>query len=247
MAFAVPGFSQEESKVHAGVDLMSRYVWRGMNLGGSSPSIQPCLKFDFMSGNTYHSLSTGFWGAYTFSNTAGQEVDMFIVYSFKEFLSLTLTDYFAPGVDFSSEGGNFFNYDKDSTSHVLEGTISFNGTKKIPLTLLFAMNFYGNDARRMNSDGSSGKIFMSNYLEAGYKITISDIALNFFIGATLNKPDNEKGEVGYYGNTSAGVINLGLKASREIVITETFTVPVQASLSANPESGDIFFVFGFSF
>jgi len=247
MAFSVPGISQEGSKVHAGVDLMSRYVWRGMNLGGSSPSIQPCLKFDFISGNTNHTLSTGFWGAYTFSNTAGQEVDMFIVYSFKEFLSLTLTDYFAPGVDFSSEGGNFFNYDKDSTSHVLEGTISFNGTRKFPFTFLVAVNFFGNDSRRINLDGSSGEIFFSNYFEAGYKTELGDVALNLFVGATLTKPDEGASEVGYYGNTSAGIINLGIKASKSLTITDSFSIPVQASLVANPEAGNVFMVFGFSF
>jgi hypothetical protein len=240
-------FSQDQSPFQLGADIMSRYIWRGMNLGGSSPSIQPWMKFDFLAGSPNHSLTVGAWGAYTFSNTAGQEVDLFLIYSYKEFLSFTITDYFAPGINPTYGRGSFFNFNSDSTSHVLEGAVSFNGTQTFPLTFLFAMNFYGNDARRINNDGSAGKIMMSNYFEAGYRADIGGVALNLFVGATLNQSDESAGEVGYYGNTSAGIINLGIKASKNLTITDSFSIPVQASIVTNPESGDIFLVFGFSF
>jgi hypothetical protein len=55
----------------------------------------------------------------------------------------------------------------------------------------------------------------------------------------------DTGETGYYGS-GPGVINLGITASREIRITETFSLPVSASLITNPQAENIFLVFGIS-
>ncbi len=40
-----------------GTDIYSRYIWRGINLGGESPSLQPGLSY------TIHNFTIGFWGA----------------------------------------------------------------------------------------------------------------------------------------------------------------------------------------
>lgn len=244
---SLSAFSQSDSPVQLGADFMSRYIWRGVNLGGSSPSIQPWIKLNMNSKDSNHALSIGAWGAYTFSQTSNQEVDLYMTYTFKNALSFTVTDYFFPEY-YSTEGrSGFFNYDSDSTCHVLEGIVSFNGTEKIPFTFMFAMNFYGNDARRLNSDGSVAGIFMTKYVELGYKKNIKGVDFNAFVGAALDKPDTDKGELGFYGNDSAGIINLGLKVSKSILITENYSLPVQASLITNPEAGNIFMVFGISF
>lgn len=238
--------AQEESPLQLGADLMSRYVWRGVSLGGSSPSIQPWLKYDFKKADSPHALTIGSWAAYTFSQTANQEVDLYLTYSYNEMLSVTVTDYFFPELFTTADRKNYFNFDKDSTCHVFEGIVSFNGTEKIPFTLLFAMNFYGNDARKINADGSTGKIFMSKYVEVGYGKSIGDVDFNVFLGAALDKPNKDRGEVGFYGNQSAGIVNLGIKASKAIKINDNFSLPVQASFITNPEAKNVFFVFGIS-
>ncbi len=129
-------FSQDESPVQLGADVMSRYIWRGVSLGGSSPSIQPWLKYNITNKDSSHVFSLGAWGAYTFSQTSNQEVDLYLTYTFKNVISLTVTDYFFPEYYSSENRSRFFNYDKDSTCHVFEGIISFNGTEKIPFTFL---------------------------------------------------------------------------------------------------------------
>jgi len=242
-----PGFSQESSPVQLGADIFSRYVWRGVNLGGSSPSIQPWIKYNAYSKDSSHSLSVGAWGAYTFSQTSNQEVDLFLAYTYKDLLSLTVTDYFFPGYYDVGSRSSYFNYDKDSTCHVFEVIAAFNGTENFPFTILFGMNFYGNDARRVNSDGSVGSIFMTKYVEVGYKHNVHGVDFNAFIGAALDKPRTDRGETGFYGNKAAGVINLGVKASKAIQISDKFSLPVQASLVTNPEAEDIFLVVGISF
>jgi len=123
----------------------------------------------------------------------------------------------------------------------------FNGTKKIPLTFMFAMNCFGFDSKKVNDDGTQGDIFYTKYIELGYKKTVKDIDLNAFIGAAVDDPDEKKGESGFYANNSAGIINLGIKASKNIKITPDYYLPVQASLITNPEAEKIYLVFGISF
>jgi hypothetical protein len=240
------GIAQDEPKLQVGADLMSRYVWRGVSLGGNSPSIQPWIKYDIKGETSPHALTIGSWGAYTFSQTSNQEVDLYLTYSFKDMISLTVTDYFFPELFSTPDRSNYLNFSKDSTCHLFEGIVSFNGTDRIPFTLLFAMNFYGNDALRLNNDGSAKGIFMSKYIELGYGKSIGDVDLNVFIGAALDKPKTDIGEVGFYGNQSAGIINLGLKASKAIKINDNFSLPIQASFIVNPEAKNVFFVFGIS-
>jgi len=226
---------------------MSRYIWRGVNLGGNSPSIQPWIKYNITSKDSSHVLTAGVWGAYTFSQTSNQEVDLYLTYTFNSIFSLTVTDYFFPGYFSTKERDSYFNYGKDSTCHVFEGIISFNGTEKIPFTFLFGMNFYGNDARRINSDGSLGKIFMTKYAELGYKKNIKGVDFNAFVGAALDKPNKSRDESGFYGNNTAGIINLGVKAAKSIQISDKYSLPIQASIITNPEAENIFMVFGISF
>lgn len=88
---------------------------------------------------------------------------------------------------------------------------------------------------------------MTKYVEFGYNKNIKGVDLNAFVGAALDKPDTDRGELGFYGNDTAGIINLGLKVSKSIVITENYSLPVQASIMTNPEAGNVFMVFGISF
>lgn len=245
--FVSNAFSQSDSPIQFGADLMSRYIWRGVDLGGESPSIQPSIKYVCNSKDTAHSFTIGAWGAYNY-NTVNQEADLYLTYTFKNVLSLTISDYYFPGsVFYTPEQSKYFNYKKDKTGHVFEPAISFNGTESIPFTLMFAMNVYGADVCKINDDGTTGDIFMSKYIEAGYSKSIKGVDFNAFVGATLDDPDEDKGEAGFYGNKSAGIINLGIKVSKNIKITDNYELPVHASLITNPEAEKIFIVFGISF
>ena len=72
-------FTQDLS-VSAGADVVSRYIWRGLNVN-DAVNIQPALTLS-VSG-----FSFGFWGSYSLSNnsgdnTFGQEVDTWIGYTY---------------------------------------------------------------------------------------------------------------------------------------------------------------------
>jgi len=245
-------YAQDSNKWSAdfqlGADFMSRYIWRGINLGGSGPSIQPTLKFNV--GNQNHQFSIGAWGAYTFSPTANQEIDLIASYTCKGLITLMVTDYFFPDL-YTGKRDQYFYYKQDSTGHVFEGAILFNGTKKIPFTLMVATNFYGNDARKMkqvnDTTFAEDGLQYSTYIELGFKKNIKGFDFNAFVGGTINSPNTNRNETGYYANTKAGFTNVGVKVTKGIPVTEKYSIPIQASLIANPLQNKFYLVFGISF
>jgi hypothetical protein len=257
--FAQEEATNEESPWSVGADFVSRYVWRGVNLGGSSPSIQPYLEYGF--GNSDHSFAIGAWGAYSLSGSqTGQEADLYISYTLKDMFSLTFTDYFFP--DETVSRNKYFNYnmdwdkintgEEDQTGHVVEAALSFNGTDNIPVSFMFAMNIWGADSRKYTEEAGvmvpEDKIVMSKYMELGYSTDVKGVAVDVFAGMTLDNPEIGKGEPeGFYGQRAAGIINLGFSLSKELKITDNYSLPIFGSLITNPEAQNIFMVFGVSF
>lgn len=242
LLFAISAFAQKksESPFSFGAEILNRYVWRGFNLGGNTPSFQPALGLNLGSGD--HVFTLGTFGAYSFGGQQLQECDLYTSYTWKGMLGITLTDYFFPMDDGS--GASYFNYKKGETGHLYEGILQFNGTDKIPFYGLFAMNFYGADAVKADPDTTVFRIAYSKYLEVGYIKTFSNMEWKVFAGLSLDNPDESLGETGFYGNSSPALINLGCKFSKKISISDRFTLPVQAQLVFNPDAERVFMVFG---
>lgn len=251
--FSMAQESSQNSNIKAdfSADLVSRYVWRGLQFGGKSPAIQPSVNF------SYKNLNLGFWGSYSLGGVnASQEFDISLSYALlKNMFTATLTDYYFPD---SQMNYNYFDYADKTTGHVFEAMLSFNGTKQIPFTFLMAMNFYGADARKVNDDVNSpdfnktGGIQYSNYFELGYSTRISGKDLQFFGGFTLTNPRKANQQTGYIGEGAfygggSGVINLGCKLSDNIKVSNTFSVPVSASIITNPRDKKVYLVFGMTF
>jgi len=236
------------ANIQLGADLMSRYIWRGINLGGNAPAVQPVMKLNV--GNETHLFTLGAWGSYSFSNTSCEEMDLFASYTFKNMFTVMVTDYFFPGA-YADKRDKYFYYRQDSTGHVFEGCLMFNGTKKVPVTFMACVNFYGNDARRMKQVNDStfevSGLQYSTYFEIGYKTNIKGIDFNAFVGGTLTNPDTGRQETGYYMNTKAGFTNVGIKVAKGIPVSEKYSLPIQVSLIANPLLSKMYLVFGISF
>ncbi len=207
-----------------GADLVSSYVWRGVAQEGSrggSPNIQPTVSY------TNGAFSIGAWGSYAFSGNV-KEVDLYATLSLPSAFSFTVTDYnWNNGNDGS--GPRYFNYKKDGTGHVFEGTLAYGGSKSFPLSVAWNTIFAGAD-KKVNGDNA-----FSTYVELGYPIASN---VKAFLGASLfDSP-------GIYGNAGFSVINLGLKVSKEIKFSDSFSLPVYGIIGANPQSEKAFFVAG---
>ena len=103
-----------------GADVVSSYVWRGINLDDSA-AIQPTLSYTFAGSG----IVVGAWGSYALSENATsltpphskyryQEVDLYATVPVGPF-SLTLTDYYAPDTTLNPSPRTF-DFSKDSLS-----------------------------------------------------------------------------------------------------------------------------------
>ena len=232
---SVSGQEKEEKenliKMDVGVDFLSRYVWRGQNTGGPAPSIQPSITFSIgnFSINACGSNSVG-------SNQMIQEADLTLSY-FTKYFSVSFVDYFLPNDTVFNN--KYFEFDKDATTHVFETQIKITPFEKIPAYLSFSMNIFGADMK--NKDGD---IVYSKYLELGYSKDCGKFAFDVFAGAALDEPNEGKG---YYANEKIGIINLGITATKNVEITEKFSLPIKTSVVVNPESENIYVFLGISF
>lgn len=220
-----------------GADVVSRYIWRGLNLGGSAAHIQPDMSYSL--GKTGLSLEA--WASHAIgSSRTGTEVDLILSYTPVSILTFAVTDYYFP-IDTAGARGDFLNFKKGETRHVFEGSITFNGSENIPVYAIFAINFYGADGTDSNGDP-----YYAKYAEIGYTHAFSDADMKVFMGAALDNPRTSKGWYGYYG-PSGGIVNLGLTLAKKIKITDSYSLPVNSSLIVNPESQNIYIVFGLTF
>ncbi|RUA24066.1 MAG: hypothetical protein DSY76_08460 [Bacteroidetes bacterium] len=244
--------SSQSQWIDLSCDLMSRYMWRGTQFGGNSPSIQPGIELN------YKNFTLGTWGAYSTGGVhASQELDLYAsVNLFKDMFTVIVTDYYFPS---DTANYDYLGYDS-KTGHVLEGGLIFNGTKKIPITFSAYVNFYGHDAKRMGDNPADTTTFnkdiglqFSNYFELGYTKTLKGgIDFQAFLGFTLSNPKaadssiGYMGEQGFYGD-APGIVNVGFTVSKGVKITKSYSLPLTASFIVNPNAKSVHLVFGLSF
>lgn len=211
------------SQIDLGADLVSRYVWRGIDYG-QSPSIQPTLSFSTTN------FDVGFWSAYQLGRDAStlptDELDFYLAYTFSlgsTSLALVATDYYFPNNVFKF---NDFD-DEGNGAHLIEIGAILSGPEELPLYFSGYFNVY-NDPDN------------TTYFEVGYSTVLKEIGIDVFVGATPG------GERGYYNTDEFKIINIGVKASKEIKITDDFSLPVFGSYVLNPNENVAHFVFGIS-
>lgn len=166
---------------------------------------------------SYNNLTVGAWASYeTGGQVVGQEFDLYASYALGDF-SIGFTDYSFP-VDGLTD--NYFQI----KTHVGEVVLGYDNTDKFPLTVTAAVNVYNDDQN-------------SIYAEVGYPFSVNNIDLNLFVGG---------GNELYTTDQEFSVINFGVSASKEVTITEKFSVNTTASVIFNPDTSDAYFVFSLS-
>ncbi len=205
--------------VSLGADVVSRYIWRGVEYGGdpAAPQFQPWISFNFQL-NEENSITLGGWGSYGFSGDYSEnDLSLRYAYSPAEFgtVALTASDYYYPYL-----GISFFNVENDGLgAHTIELALSYDGTEKFPIHLAVSNNV-------LNDIGGT----KSFYSEIGYTVNVKDISLFFFAGGA-------SGVSPWYLIEKDGfrIINAGVTASKLVKITEDFSFPIGLSWIVNPE------------
>jgi hypothetical protein len=210
------------AQMSTGVDMYSRYIWRGLSPDPSNAvSFQPSLSY--ASGD----FSVGAWGAYSAIGTYAED-DIWASYGIalpSGKLTATVTDYYIPS--YLPVGSTFFNYNtkKGSGSHTVEIGIGYAGGESFPLSLSAYYNVIGG----FNDPDNSA------YLQAAYPI-MSD--LNLTVGFSPSK------STVWYITSKASLLNVGLSTSKTIKVTESFSIPFNAAYIMNPYTESAYLVFG---
>jgi hypothetical protein len=210
-------------------DVVSSYVWRGVT-SSNTPNFQPT--FAVVKGG----LEVGVWGSTDFIGYY-KEADIYAAYTAGP-LKLTVTDYdwnFIP-TSTMPVAPKYFDYKSATTGHIFEGTVGYTGPESMPISITANVMFAGADKKATDPT----KQAYSTYVELGYAFKY----FTPFLGITPSD--------GYYGDSYGGytgfaVANLGLSATKNLKITDAYSLPLKATLGFNPQKEDAYLVFGITF
>lgn len=211
--------AQDKVEATVGTDVVSQYVWRGLDLGGVS--VQPTL------GLSYKGVSLSAWGSVGLANPADtREFDLTLAYEIGGF-NIGITDYwFNTGLD---PENRYFAYASDCTNHVFEATVGYDFGFA---SLQWYTNFAGNDGV-----DAAGKRAFSSYFEANVPFALGGLDWTATAGFVPFATD-------FYGVDNFAFVNLALTAAAEIKVTDTFSIPVFGQVAFNPCTRNAFFVVG---
>jgi len=216
--------AQDEIETTISADVVSSYIWRGQDLG--SVSLQPTL------GVGYKGLTLTAWGSTGLTNPDDtKEFDLTLAYTIGG-LNIGISDYWFNKGGLDPEG-RYFKYDAHGTNHVFEANIGYDfGLASIQ----WYTNFAGNDG--VNKDGDRA---YSSYAEVSVPFKLASVDWTATAGVI-------PWATSFYNNWTSGfaVTNLSLKATKDIKITDSFSVPVFGQIAANPCSQRAYLVFGFT-
>lgn len=225
---ALPACAQDNVEGTIAADVVSQYIWRGQDLG--SAAVQPTL------GVAYKGFSLTGWGSVGIAEPSDtKEFDLTLAYQTGGF-HIGVTDYwFNKGTTIDGEGvedARYFHYNTHSTTHVFEGNIGYDFG---PVALNWYTNFAGNDGFT-----KKGKRAYSSYVEATAPFKLASLDWTATVGA-----------VPYYTSfyTKANgfaVTNVSLKASKDIKVTDSWSIPLFAAINTNPSTQKAYFVVGFT-
>jgi hypothetical protein len=213
--------AQDEVEATISADVVNQYIWRGQDLGNSA--FQPTL------GIAYKGLSLSAWGSTGITEASDtKEFDLTLGYTIGG-LNIGVTDYwFNAGLD---PKNRYFKYDAHSTNHVFEANVGYDFG---PVAFQWYTNIAGNDG--VNKDGDRA---YSSYFEVSVPFELAKLDWTATAGAVPYATD-------FYGTNGFAVVNLSLKATKDIKITDSFSIPVFGEVIANPCSQKAYFAFGFT-
>lgn len=231
-SIAAGQFGEEEPEIAVGasVDLVTSYIWRGLELS-DEPNIQPSVWV------AYGPLEVGTWGSHSIEADF-HEQDFWVTYYLPEnsagSFALTLNDYYIN----SDFGEDFFDFSGTEECdpeegvgdppmcatgpHTLELAATFSPAA-VPVDLLVAYNFHNDPQSAV-------------YAEAFYGPSIGEYELGFTAGGVLGESQ------WYYGTDGAALTNLGASVARSMAAGR-FSIPVGAQVIYNPDQEETYFVF----
>lgn len=211
------GAKLKESNIHLGIDLQTKYVWRGMEMmpENSSPVVFPGINY------SWHGLYVYAMGGYAL-NGKYAEVDFGLSYTWKG-LTIAFSDYYYPvvvGKEDEYFGGKH-------NGHWLEASITYS-PKKTPVWITVSNFFAGDDDKYTNANGNIKQAY-STYIESGvYYDFLNNNRISLAVGMTPARScytDYRK---------KLMFCNLDLKYTHNITAKNGWTLPLSVEYIYNP-------------
>jgi len=219
LVMGMTAIAQDKIETTISADIVSQYIWRGQDLG--SVSLQPTL------GVGYKGLSLTAWGNVGLSDSDdAKEFDLTLGYTTGN-LNIGITDYWV-SKDGGDPEGRYFKYDAHGTNHVFEANIGYDFGF---MNVQWFTDFAGNDYK------ANGKRAYSSYLEAIVPFKL--ITIDWAATAGVVPFESEA-----YHTSGFAVTNLTLRATKDIHVTKSFSIPIFGQITANPCAQKAYLVFG---
>ncbi len=213
--------AQEKLTAELYGDFVSSYIWRGMEQ--CKASVQPALQLN------YRGLELELWGSYELAGSGKyKEIDITLYYNLANFKFKVQDVWCGEGGD---PEGRYFKYDAHATNHFFEASVGYDFG---PVWMEWNTVFAGNDGLN-----NSGKRAYSSYFIADVPFRLAGCDWTASLGVVPYATT-------FYMTTGFAVTNVELKVSKDIKVTDSFSIPVFADLVANPRLQQAFFVFGFT-
>lgn len=226
------GAKLKSSNFHLGLDLQTKYMWRGMEMMSeeSSPVVFPGINYQWKGLYAYAMGGYAINGKYA-------EVDLGVSYTWKG-LTVGLSDYYYPTVNGKDDeyiGGKH-------NGHWLEASITY-APEKVPLWITVS-NFFAGDDDVYSDASENEKQAYSTYMEVGtYYDFLNNNRLSLAVGMTPNKS--------CYTNYQKkfAVCNLDLKYTYNVQFKNGWTLPLSAEYIYNPsfDKSYVNFIANFAF
>lgn len=216
---SMPLAAQDKVEASVGADLVSGYIWRGQDLG--NVSVQPSLSL------AYKGFSLSAWGSVGFEKSDTKELDLTLGYGIGGF-SVSVTDYWFNG------GPGYFHYGAHDTNHTFEAQVGYDFG-------VLAVNWYTNFAGNVGYKADGDRAYAS-YFSVSAPFRLGGLDWEASVGATPWENDFYNG-----GKSSFAVCNVDIKATKELKITDSWTLPIFAQVIWNPATEGAYFVAGLSF
>lgn len=166
-------------------------------------------------------FSAGGWGSYCFTRDEGAEADLYLSYGFDFGMSIGITDYYFPGSE-------YFDYSTATGSHAFEINLGYEIGG-----LALGANYFLNEA------GGAGTAGGDMYFEAAYGFDSFGLVLGAGNGWHTAEADADESDF--------NICNIGVTASSEIKLSESYSLPLSGALILNPDTEQFHVVVVISF
>lgn len=210
------GCKLHSSPFGLGLDLQTKYVWRGMEMmtQNSSPVIFPSLNYSFGAFFLYAMGGYAVNGGYA-------EVDLGLSYTWNS-ITIGFNDYYYPTIDSNVD----YYIAGKNTGHWLEATLSYV-PDSLPLWVT-ASSFFSGPDKYLDKSGESKQAY-SSYVEAGtYYDFLENCKITVVVGAALNKSCYNSYEKDF------SICNIECKYTYNVEFKNECSLPVSVSYLYNP-------------